>query len=761
MTLQTPDPVHVRKYGPMTVQQAIDAIPRQEFVELSHHDNVHGHSIPPQKRVEQILNSIELKPNYRVLEIGTGSGYFTALISRMVDKVVALESCPSLARAAKQRFKKLGLDNITLKHRDGSLGCPEMSPFDLIIVSSPGVTARKILLSQLKREGYLLAVEEDEFHTSLLVKYHADDKGFKRVELGPLEQCFDTGSIMMDLGMIDDFALEKAKERARKEGKPLIDVLRKMVNVEEIDLYRNLAMQSEIEFRALDELIPIADPEFFGSFSRSFLDLLHLIPLYRTDKNMLVATYDPEVDTSDLQPLYSNLKIDKVLITPLDFRRLWGLLELCLQGEIKQLKNFSKAEQENEEQRLTSKKSEVEAHLIALLDALLMDAVSERASDIHIEQYDKRMRIRFRIDGELRDIEHYQLSPQEVRGLVNVIKIRSELNIAEKRLPQGGRSRMQVGAVSYDLRIQVQPSLHGESVVIRLLPQNENLLGIDDLGLAPLIASGYKRLLDNPAGLILVVGPTGSGKSTTLYAGLKLLANDGRRKVITAEDPVEYSIPNIQQTQIRPEIDFHFSDAMRSFVRQDPDVILVGEIRDNETAVEALRASQTGHVVLSTLHCNDATDALQRLYDLNVHPNSIASELLAVIAQRLAKRICPSCRQPAEPDPAILKELFPGGVPDNFRCFEGAGCTHCDGRGTKGRIGVMEYMQVNTDIRSAISQQQPILELRETALDSGLITMRDSALDHVIQGVIPLSELPRILPAERMAPEQRGHFGRQ
>ncbi|GAA5317649.1 MAG: hypothetical protein AseanaTS_28540 [Candidatus Pelagadaptatus aseana] len=746
----------------MTVQQALQSISRQHFVELNQHTRVQGHSIPPQNRVEQILNSLHLKPSDRVLQIGTGAGYLTALISRMVDQIITIEQSQILADAAQKRFAKLKLENICLLHGDGSQGAADKGPFEIILVASPKVTERQLLLSQLSAKGRLIAVEEDEYLTPILVEYQTGASGnTRRTELGPLEQNFDTGAIMLDLGVLNETLLQQARQRARKENKPLIEVLRKLVDIEEIDLYRALATQSEMAFKDLEDLIPVADPGFFGSFSRSFLDTLHLIPLSKTDKTMLVATFDPEADTTNLQPLYSNLKINKVLVTPTDFRRLWSMLEICLQGELKQLKSF-KQEQKNSEQDLLNKqKSEVEAHLIALLDALLLDAVSERASDIHLEQYNQRVRIRFRIDGELRDISHYQLSPQEARGLVNVIKIRAELNIAEKRLPQGGRSHMQVGHVSYDLRVQVQPSLHGEDVVIRLLPQNEQLIGIEELGLSPRIAKSYQRLLDNPAGLILVVGPTGSGKSTTLYAGLQLLANDGRRKVITAEDPVEYSINNIQQTQIRPEIDFHFSDAMRSFVRQDPDVILVGEIRDHETAEEALRASQTGHVVLSTLHCNDATDALQRLYDLHVHPNSIASELLAVIAQRLAKRICPQCRQQVEPDPAIIAELFPLGVPDNFKCFEGMGCNHCDQRGTKGRIGVVEYMQVNTDIRNAISQQQPILELRETALDSGLLTMRDSALDHVIQGVIPLSELPRILPAERMAPEQRGHFGRQ
>ncbi|TNE77279.1 MAG: type II/IV secretion system protein, partial [Gammaproteobacteria bacterium] len=392
---------------------------------------------------------------------------------------------------------------------------------------------------------------------------------------------------------------------------------------------------------------------------------------------------------------------------------------------------------------------------VSLFEALLLDAVAERASDLHIEQYQKHVRIRLRVDGELRDLPHYDISPAELRGLINVIKLRAELNIAERRLPQGGRSRLRVGDSLFDLRIQVQPSLHAEHVVIRLLPQNSAMISIDKLGLSQQLAGHYRRLLRNPAGLVLVTGPTGSGKSTTLYAGLQLLADDGTRKVITVEDPIEYSIDKIQQTRVRPEIGFSFADAMRSFVRQDPDVILVGEIRDHETALEAIRASQTGHVVLSTLHCNDAVDAMQRLFDLNVHPNSLASELLAVISQRLAKRICHHCRVEAKPEAEILQEVFPDGTPDSFRCYTGKGCEHCNDTGTHGRVAVVEYLQLNTELRNAIARRIPVGELRKLALDCGLVTMRDSALDHVIQGNIPLSELPRILPAERMAPEAR------
>ncbi|WP_286802542.1 GspE/PulE family protein [Marinobacter sp. UBA2498] len=498
-------------------------------------------------------------------------------------------------------------------------------------------------------------------------------------------------------------------------------------------------------------------------FSRTFLDLSRLIPIAEEDGRITVVTDDPDARTDQLERLSPNQVVDCLLVTPTDFRRLWSALDLTAKG-----RRFA-ADQEptpnqaadptgSKDQLLGKdpKNKHVSPYLVSVYEAILMDAVSEKASDIHIEQYGDRIRIRLRVDGDLHDLPQYQLSAREMKGVINVIKLRAELNIAEHRLPQGGRSRLQLGDMAYDLRIQTQPSLHGEHAVIRLLPQTGRAMTIAELGMSSMIGARYQRLLDNPAGLVLVVGPTGSGKSTTLYAGLQTLADDGRRKVITVEDPIEYSIDNIQQTRVRSEIGFGFADAMRAFVREDPDVILVGEIRDQETALEAIRASQTGHVVLSTLHCNDAVDSLQRLYDLGIHPNSIAGELLAVIAQRLAKRICKHCCQPAEPDPVILSEVFPDGPPADFRCFQGAGCDKCNGRGTQGRVAIVEYMEVDSDIRNAISSQPPIGELRWRALDAGLVTMRDSALDHVIEGTIPLSELPRILPRERMAPEVRG-----
>jgi type IV pilus assembly protein PilB len=439
------------------------------------------------------------------------------------------------------------------------------------------------------------------------------------------------------------------------------------------------------------------------------------------------------------------------LVTPADFHRIWSSAKL---GRLPDERSEPRVATESTDRDLLVD-SAVDARMVAIFEAMLLDAVAERASDIHLEVYDDQVRVRFRIDGELRDVTHYQLTKLELRGLINIVKINAGLDIAERRLPQGGRFRRRAGTSTFDLRVQTQPSLYGEHGIMRLLPQDTHLLTIEELGFPPEIAEQYRRLLASPGGLILVVGPTGSGKSTTLYAGLQVLAKDATRKVITAEDPIEYSMHGIQQTQVKPEIGFAFANAMRAFVREDPDVILVGEIRDKETALEAIRASQTGHLVLSTLHSNDAVDAVQRLFDLDMHANSVASELLSVIAQKLAKRICKVCREPAEPEPEIMAELFPNGdVPEDFQTYRGAGCSVCAGRGTKGRIAVLEYLRADENVRSAVTKRVSVDELRQVALDAGMVTMRDSAIWLVKEGVVPLSELPRVLSAERMAPER-------
>lgn len=747
------------------VRSALLAVSRSDFV--SGRDlplSTTGHSIPREEIVTHILSLIpEIMPADVVMHIGGGSGYFAAVLSQLARRVIYIEQNPYVAEAARARFSRLKMNNVDVVAQAAESVIKLNQPCDLVLCTT-FLADIFMLQSYLREGGNLICIEGKAGTIPSLVKYVKRAGKLERVRiLGWVDFNRNSEQILIDMGMVDETALAQAKVQAAEERCRVLDILNLKMNFEETDLYRSLASQRNMKFVDADEILLSLDVELFRRFSRTFLDLSRLIPVAQKGETLIFITDDPDARTDTVERLSPNHTFECWLVTPTDFRRVWSALNLSAAGNRFVADQAMRADATSESGRQYGKllgddtaSDHISPYLVSVYEAILMDAVSDKASDIHIEQYGKRVRVRLRVDGDLSDLPQYQLTPRELKGVINVIKLRANLDIAESRLPQGGRSSLQLRNMSYDLRVQIQPSHHGEHAVIRLLPQTGRAMTIAELGMSAMIGAHYERLLDNPAGLILVVGPTGSGKSTTLYAGLQTLADDGRRKVITAEDPIEYSIDNIQQTPVRSEIGFNFADAMRSFVRQDPDVIMVGEIRDKETALEAIRASQTGHIVLSTLHSNDAVDSLQRLYDLGIHPNSIAGELLAVIAQRLAKRICKHCRQPAVADPVILAELFPEGAPDHFRCFEGKGCESCSGRGTRGRVAIIEYMAVDDDIRNAISSQPPIGELRWQALDSGLITMRDSALDHVIEGVIPLSELPRILPKERMAPEVRG-----
>lgn len=740
------------------VSRAIQSVPRNAFIASADLDDLlSGRSIPSQASVISLLGRMPaLQRSERLLQIGVGSGYLTLILSRLVGRLVAVEREPAIADIARKNLAAFKPDNIVVHIGEGVDGFPDEAPFDHIIALCQ-LSRLDALMAQLSDQGCLLTLEGDDAHWLMLVCYRKGPDGKpQRHDLGAVDFSVDVSEAMIDIGIIDESRLAAIRAEAANQNVPFMTALQRHANADSAPVYRALAKRLGVRFSEAEPLIQAMDRSLFRHFSRTFLDNYRVIPITEKEGHLWVASDDPEVQVQPLAAMYPGAAVELILVTPTDYRRIWSAINIIDKGSRAKPMLSAPVQHDSEHDFADNLNNQISPYLVAVYEAILLDAVSDKASDIHIERYHQRVRVRLRIDGELQDLNHYQLTPVELAGVINVIKTRAEMNIAERRLPQGGRSRLRVGQTTYDLRIQTQPSLHGEHVVIRLLPQSGRAMGMDQLGLPASIVRQYRRLLDNPAGLVLIVGPTGSGKSTTLSAGLQELADDGRRKVITVEDPIEYAIDNIQQTRVRTKIGFGFADAMKSFVRQDPDVILVGEIRDAETALEAARASQTGHLVLSTLHCNDAVDAVQRLYDLGLHCNSIASELLAVIAQRLAKRICTHCREEVSPDPDILRELFPEEVPDNFRCYRGKGCSQCGQRGTKGRVAVIEYMQVNADYRDVISRQPPQGELRWRALDAGLVTMRDSALDLVIQGVIPLSELPRILPAERMAPEVRG-----
>jgi type IV pilus assembly protein PilB len=557
------------------------------------------------------------------------------------------------------------------------------------------------------------------------------------------------GDHLVRSGVVDRDTVETVAAGLARIGMHLGDALVREAGLEERDVYRALAETHGLELATAEQLMEHALPDLAERVSRRFLDHERVLPVTYEDEGVLVASSNPDAPINEVAAALGLAKAKLVLLTPTDWRRLRTAIDLTRY----QPETAAETPATKEAIDLLAAAAQAPAEMVALFNAMMLDAIGERASDIHIERYDDDVRVRIRVDGDLHDVDHYRLTPTQMLGVLNVLKVKSNLDIAERRLPQGGRFSTTAGGQRFDLRVQTQPSMHGEHAVIRLLPQDAKLLTIEDLGYNPEVARQYRRLIDSPQGMVLVVGPTGSGKSTTLYAGLQILANDETRKVITVEDPIEYAIDRIQQSQARPDIGFGFPEAMRAFVREDPDVILVGEIRDPHTALEAIRASQTGHLVLSTLHCNDTVDAVQRLIDLGMHPNSIASELLAVVAQRLAKRICTRCRvvDPA-PDRELLAEIFPGGAPADFKTFKGQGCARCGGRGTHGRIAVAELLPASVRLRRGIAHRLTVDELRAEAIATGLIPLRDSALQLVGSGVISLDELEEMLPPEMLAP---------
>jgi general secretion pathway protein E len=384
-----------------------------------------------------------------------------------------------------------------------------------------------------------------------------------------------------------------------------------------------------------------------------------------------------------------------------------------------------------------------EAPIIRLLNALLMEAVKEKASDIHIEPYEKGIDVRFRVDGILRKV----LGPPKIiqEALISRIKIISGLDIAEKRLPQDGRIRLLVAGKDIDIRVSIIPTSLGERAVLRLLDRRVGILNLEIVGLAGTTLNTFKNALFRNNGIILVTGPTGSGKTTTLYASL-LRLNTEERNIITVEDPVEYQLKGIGQIHVNPKIGLTFASGLRAILRQDPDIMMVGEIRDLETAEIAVHASLTGHLVLSTLHTNDAPGALTRLIDMGIEPFLVASSLICVLAQRLVRVICPHCRESYTPQPQEILYLEPDlkGAPPPSLLYRGRGCAKCAGKGYSGRTGIFELMEITPEIRTMIVERKDAQTIRAAAINRGFKTLRVDGIEKIIKGVTTIEEVLRV-----------------
>jgi len=387
-----------------------------------------------------------------------------------------------------------------------------------------------------------------------------------------------------------------------------------------------------------------------------------------------------------------------------------------------------------------------EAPVIRFVNLILADAIRKRASDIHLEPYEKVFRVRYRIDGVLHDV---MAPPKQMEAaILSRVKIMANMDIAERRLPQDGRISVKFSHKEVDLRVSSLPTIFGEKIVLRILDKTGVVLDLEKLGFEKDDLERFRKVIQTPYGMILVTGPTGSGKSTTLYAAISTI-NSPEINIMTAEDPVEYNLPGVNQVHVREDIGLTFQTALRAFLRQDPDVILVGEMRDTETASIAIRAALTGHLVFSTLHTNDAPSTVTRLLDMGIMPFLVSSSLLMVVAQRLCRRICPECKEPVEVPLSVLLDVgFRPEEAEGIRVYRGAGCGNCANTGYRGRMAIHEILYINPELQEAIVKQRPANELKEIAVKHGMRTLRQAGLRKVAAGLTTLDEVVRVTFAD-------------
>jgi type II secretion system protein E len=517
----------------------------------------------------------------------------------------------------------------------------------------------------------------------------------------------------------------------------------------EEEVLRWLAAEYGLTYTTLDDVDP--DRQLLSLFPARILLKEELLPLQRVNGHVEVAT----------SRLFATQGLDALkTLTGLNLKPVLASTE-AIQREIKKRLGVGadtigtldeekgiQVIDENAEGNNLDDGAEDEASIIRFVNQVLKDAIELRASDVHLEPFEDEFRIRYRIDGELQEVPVPAQLKRFQPAIVSRVKILSHLNIAEKRLPQDGRIKVRIADADVDIRVSIIPMLHGEAVVMRLLRQNSTLRGLGQIGLGPREYEHFKKVLGMPHGIILVTGPTGSGKTSTLYTALNEI-NDSVRKIITVEDPVEYQLKGVNQIQVNEKSGLTFARGLRSILRHDPDVILIGEIRDQETAQIAVQASLTGHLVFSTLHTNDAPGALTRLVDMGVEPYLVASSLEAVLAQRLVRVLCPHCKQPDNSPTALQFKLKLGMAADQM-LFKAVGCRECRNTGFFGRCAIFEWMDTDEEIRQLILKSASTDQIRAAARKGGMKTLAEDGWRMVAQGVTTVEEVLSVTTAKEV-----------
>jgi len=554
--------------------------------------------------------------------------------------------------------------------------------------------------------------------------------------------------ILSGLGVIDHAEAEQALAKAELEDEDVIEILVREEYVEREVVMKTLASQFGMEYLPNLSSLEISQ-EVIDLISSDAAHRYKVIPVYQVDDTIKVAVSDPlDVDTIDSLQYLLNLNVEGVVASAADIEKkielhyeragtMDTMMEELTEGSVGADTKRGGGGRIGEEEL-----TEDDAPIIKLVSLLIIEAFRSRASDIHIEPMEKELRVRYRIDGVLHEVE---CPPKRLQSaIIQRLKIMSHMSIAEKRVPQDGRIQINVMGRDLDLRVSTVPASHGESIVMRILDKDNLSMGLPQLGFLSDDKATFDKLIGLADGIILVTGPTGSGKSTTLYACLNEI-NLPDRKIITVEEPVEYEVDGINQVGVRADIGLTFAAALKSILRQAPNIIMIGEIRDMETAEIAVNASLTGHLVFSTLHTNDAPSAVTRMVDIGLKPFLVASSVRAIIAQRLVRSICDRCKEEYEPSTKDMRLL--GTNADQMqeaKLYRGAGCSACSQTGYKGRIGIFEIFLINEEVQHLIFDQVPSSVLRVKARELGMRTLREDGLRKVIAGMTTLEEVFRV-----------------
>lgn len=551
-----------------------------------------------------------------------------------------------------------------------------------------------------------------------------------------LRQAKALPDLLREQGIVSAEQLQHAQAQAAKTGQNLSRVIVQQGLLTEQDLTNLLAEQHGMTAVELSSYL--IKPEVIQVVPEPLARKHTLIPIFKIGDSLTVAIDDP-LKFFALDEVRLKTKCDvKVVLAS----------ESAIRQAIDQYYGASGTVQEVaqaiEAAQLPQKEEDAaqEAPIIRLVNLLIMQAMKEGASDIHLEPGDGTLRTRFRIDGLLHEVNG---PPTHLHSaVVSRIKVLANLDIAEKRKPQDGRFRLKMEQKEVDLRVSTIPTQFGEKVVMRLLDSSTLVLGLEQLGCSQEVLATFQQLVRSPYGMLLVTGPTGSGKTTTLYAVLHTI-NSSEKNIITIEDPIEYQLPGVNQVQVNSKAEVTFASGLRAFLRQDPNVIMVGEIRDLETAEIAIQAALTGHLVLSTLHTNDAPGALARLLDMGTEPFLIASSVIGIVGQRLVRVICPKCKEPYRPAANVLNGLQ---LKDGLPLFRGKGCPSCKQTGYKGRLGIFEFLTMTDAIRQHVSAKAPSHAIRETARATGMKSLRDDGVAKALAGLTTIEEVLRVTQLE-------------